>query len=73
MEVIGSGGARNEVQDDVLAVACDAAGRQVSMGGLERFAFYERAKRCFAVVQTTEDRPFGCFILSKGVLPDFTP
>jgi L-fucose mutarotase len=61
------------VQDEVLEAATTAAGREVSMGGLERFAFYERAKRSFAVVQTTEDRPFGCFILSKGVLPDFTP
>ena len=39
---------------------------------LERFAFYERAKKAFAVVQASgERRPYGCFILAKGVIgPD---
>ena len=38
---------------------------------LERFAFYERAKKAFAIVQTNERRPYGCFILKKGVIgPD---
>ncbi len=35
----------------------------------ERFAFYERAKLAFAVVQTGETRHFGNLILKKGVLP----
>mmetsp|Transcript_7989 Transcript_7989/g.15104 ORF Transcript_7989/g.15104 Transcript_7989/m.15104 type:complete len:159 (+) Transcript_7989:66-542(+) len=38
---------------------------------LERYAFYERANKAFAVVQTMERRPYGCFILKKGVVgPD---
>lgn len=36
---------------------------------LERFAFYEHAKKAFAIVQTGETRHFGNLILKKGVLP----
>ena len=36
--------------------------------GLERFDFYTRAKAAFAVLRTAETRPYGNFILRKGVL-----
>jgi L-fucose mutarotase len=35
----------------------------------ERFAFYERAKRAFAVVMTGETATYGNIILRKGVTP----
>ncbi len=35
---------------------------------LERFAFYARAKRAFVVLRTAETRPYGNFILRKGVV-----
>lgn len=35
---------------------------------LERFAFYERAKSAFAVVQTGETRIYGNIILKKGII-----
>ena len=38
------------------------------LGSLERQDFYARAKTTFAVVQCTEARAFGCFILRKGVV-----
>jgi len=38
------------------------------MGSLSREQFYERAKLAFAVVSTSEQRPYGCFLLVKGVL-----
>jgi L-fucose mutarotase len=38
---------------------------------LERFAFYDRVRTCFAVVSTAERRLYGNLILKKGVLqPD---
>lgn len=43
-------------------------GNDVTIGSLERFAFYERASRCFAVVRTGERRFYGCFLLKKGVV-----
>ena len=40
---------------------------------LERYAFYERAKKAYAVIQTGEERQYGNLILVKGVvLPDET-
>ena len=36
---------------------------------VERFAFYERAKRAFAVVMTGETAKYGNVILKKGVTP----
>ena len=38
---------------------------------VERFQFYERSKKCYAVVQTLERRPYGNIILTKGCIgPD---
>ena len=36
---------------------------------LERFAFYERARRAFAVVMSGETATYGNIILAKGVTP----
>lgn len=36
---------------------------------IERFAFYERAKRAYAVVMTGETVKYGNIILKKGVIP----
>jgi L-fucose mutarotase len=38
-----------------------------SVGRIERFAFYERAKQAFAVVMTGETAKYGNIILKKGV------
>ena len=40
-----------------------------SIGRIERFAFYERAKGAFAVVMTGETAKYGNIILTKGVTP----
>ena len=36
---------------------------------IERFAFYERAKKAFAVIMTGETVKYGNIILKKGVIP----
>ena len=40
-----------------------------SIEKIERFAFYERAKKAFAVVMTGETVKYGNLILKKGVTP----
>jgi L-fucose mutarotase len=40
-----------------------------AIGRLERFAFYERAKKAYAVVMTGETVKYGNIILKKGVIP----
>ncbi|MDR2657754.1 MAG: L-fucose mutarotase [Oscillospiraceae bacterium] len=41
----------------------------VKIENVERFAFYERAKRAYAVVQTGEGALYANIILKKGVIP----
>ncbi len=36
--------------------------------GVERFAFYDRVRRAYAIVVTGEPQPWGNFILRKGVI-----
>ncbi|XP_060895653.1 fucose mutarotase [Labrus mixtus] len=40
-----------------------------SLEKIERFAFYERAKKAYAVVATGETALYGNLILKKGVIP----
>lgn len=64
-----------EVIDQTIQTICesvdDESGGGVHVRGVERFAFYDEAKTCYAVVQTLERRPYGNIILQKGVIgPD---
>ena len=55
-----------EVQDKVLAV--DGPNPMLP---IERFSFYDRSKKAYAVIQTGERRFYGCFAFRKGVIgPD---
>ena len=54
--------------DDVRAVLAAAEGHDVGMEGLERFAFYEAASHAHVIVQTSETRPYACFLVAKGVI-----
>ncbi|XP_047206830.1 fucose mutarotase isoform X3 [Girardinichthys multiradiatus] len=45
------------------------AGSESPLEKMERFAFYERAKRAYAVVATGETALYGNLILKKGVIP----
>ena len=67
MQVVGEPDTRLEVHEEVFA-ECRSVMPEAKMASIERFAFYDAAKKGFAVVQTSEDRPYGCFILTKGVV-----
>jgi L-fucose mutarotase len=70
MEIVGQPQNMAEVQLEVLKLARQHYGAAQQMGSLERFAFYEAARRSFAVVVTGERRPYGCFLIKKGVIFD---
>ncbi len=62
------------VPGDALDPAVEAAYRAaLGYSGkielMERYAFYERAKKAFAVVISGETRKYGNIILKKGVTP----
>lgn len=37
-----------------------------TLGNIERYAFYERAKKAYAVIETGEERVYGNLLLVKG-------
>jgi L-fucose mutarotase len=69
MEVVGDPAEMPEVQREVQVEIDAAEGKPWPMIGIERYAFYERAKKAFAVIQTGERRFYGCFAFRKGVIP----
>ncbi|MGD1036156.1 MAG: RbsD/FucU domain-containing protein [Roseiarcus sp.] len=71
MEVVGDADAEQPIFAEFRAVLAKREGPEFKLGRLERFAFYERARQCFAIVATGERRLYGCIILKKGVVrPD---
>jgi L-fucose mutarotase len=57
------------VQAEVQKEIDRAEGKPTPLASIERFAFYERAKTAYCVVQSGEPRFYGCFIFKKGVIP----
>ena len=69
MEIVGKPDEIPPVQQEVQTVIDAAEGRSWPMVPIERYAFYERAKQAYCVIQTGERRFYGCFALRKGVIP----
>ncbi len=69
MEVVGEPDQVPAVQAEVQREIERAEGKPWPMGSIERFAFYERARRAYCVVATGESRFYGCFVFIKGVIP----
>jgi L-fucose mutarotase len=57
-----------DVHRDFGEILDAAEGRRVPVEAVARFEFYRRAREAFVVVATTEDRPYGCFLVTKGVI-----
>jgi L-fucose mutarotase len=56
------------VQEEVQRAVDAVRGRHGPMARIGRFAFYDVAQRSFGVVQVGDPRPYGCFLLRKGVV-----
>jgi L-fucose mutarotase len=72
MEIMGAPDEIPPVQQEVQAEIDAAEGKPVPMYGIERFAFYEEAKKAYCVITTGETRFYGCFLFTKGVIPPET-
>ena len=71
MEIVGKPDEIPPVQSEVQAEIDAAQGRPSPMGSIERFAFYDLAKKSYCVIQTGERRFYGCFAFKKGIIdPD---
>ena len=69
MEIVGAPDEIAPVQAEVQAAIDAAEGKPWPLFPIERYAFYARARKAYAVIQTGERRFYGCFALRKGVIP----
>jgi L-fucose mutarotase len=69
MEIVGKPNEIPPVQAEVQAEVDKAEGRSWPMGSIERFAFYDLARKAYCVIVTGERRFYGCFAFKKGVIP----
>lgn len=68
MAVVGEPDRTEPIMDEFQKLIDEIAEENANLARMERFAFYERVKTCFAVVSTAERRLYGNIILKKGVL-----
>ena len=73
MEIDGKPDEVNEVHKDLIDTVKKVSGDNWVVGSVERQKFYVEAKKAMAVITTSDTRPYGCFMFTKGVLkPDGT-
>lgn len=68
MQVVGDPGKVLPLFDAMQETCSRVDGRPITLNPLERFAFYDTAKKAFAIIRTSDSGPYGCFILKKGVI-----
>lgn len=69
MEIVDKPDEVPTVQREVQAAIDRAEGKSRPLVGVERHAFYEKAKTAYCVIATGERRFYGCFLFTKGVIP----
>ena len=69
MEIVDKPDEVPPVQAEVQKEIDAAEGKSWPMGSIERFAFYDLARKAYCVIQTGERRFYGCFVFKKGVIP----
>ncbi|PUB11089.1 RbsD/FucU family protein [Yoonia sediminilitoris] len=68
MEVVDNPDMTPSIVAEFQMITTAIADNPATLAKLERFAFYERAKNAFAIIQTGEQRLYGNIILKKGVI-----
>ena len=68
MEVDNKPDELTETHKEFIEVVKRVSGENWKVGSIERQKFYEETRNAYAVVSTSESRPFGCFIFTKGVI-----
>lgn len=68
MQVVDNPDERPDAVKDFQSIIKEVADAPADIQMVERFAFYDRAEKAYAVVQTGERRLYGNIILTKGVI-----
>jgi len=67
MQVVGDASRREPVMDAFETIVKKHEPK-MGLASLERFAFYERVRQGYAIVQTGERRLYGNILLKKGII-----
>ena len=67
MQVVGDAGKREPVMDAFETIV-KRHEPEMGLSSMERFAFYERVRQGYAIVQTGERRLYGNILLKKSVI-----
>jgi len=67
MQVVGSATQREPVVEEFETIV-KTHEPKMGLASLERFAFYERVRGAYAIVQTGERRLYGNILLKKGII-----
>ena len=71
MEVDNKPDEINDVNKEVIDTIKQVSGDHWTVGSIERQQFYKESNKVYAIITTSERRPYCNFILTKGVLkPD---
>ena len=68
MEVVPGDNVETPIWGEYSHIMKESEGETVRIGHIERFAFYERAKKAYAVIATGETALYANLILKKGVI-----
>ncbi len=68
MQVVGAPDSEMPIFSEFRDIVARREGAQFKLGSLERYEFYARASKCFAIVATAEARLYGNIILKMGVI-----
>lgn len=68
MEVVHDPNEIPEVQQEFQKIIDHEEKKHVPLVKIGRYAFYERAKKAYAIVATGERRPYGCILIKKGII-----
>lgn len=68
MEVVPGDKVETPIWDEYSRILTASEGDRVKIGHIERFAFYDRAEKAYAVIATGETALYANLILKKGVI-----
>ncbi len=68
MEIVPGDNVPTPIWDEYADALTAAEGDMARIGHIERFAFYERAKKAYAVIATGEGALYANIIVKKGVI-----
>jgi len=69
MRMVGEPDAIPPVQEEMGRIVAKHEAKGASLiERIDRFDFYERARKAYAIVSTTERKLYGCLIIKKGII-----